>query len=418
MAGNRKVVIVGGGFGGLYAAKALSNKPVDVTLIDKKNHHTFQPLLYQVASSVISPSQIAIPLRHILRKGRNVEVLLGEVAGIDLVGREVVLGADVRIPYDYLILAAGSRHSYFGHDEWEQDAPGLKTLEDAIDMRRRILLAFEQAERQQFLTGTHDPVNFAIVGGGPTGVELAGAVADIAKTVVAKDYKLIDTRASRVMLLEGASSILGMYPRELQQKATKQLEELGVEVRTGSLVTDVTADRIKVGDEWIPIRVTLWATGVAASPLGKQTGGEIDRAGRVKVAPDLSVPGHSEILVVGDMAALSDVHGVAVPGLASAATQMGPFAARNILREIAGQPREKFAYKDKGTMATIGKNRAIALIGKVQFSGFVAWLAWGLVHLILLIGFRNRFFVMWEWAWTYVTGQRSARLITGPVPES
>jgi len=414
MPGNRRVVIVGGGFGGLYAAKALANRPVDVVLIDRKNHHTFQPLLYQVASSVISPSQIAIPLRHILRRARNVEVLLGEVSGIDIGAKEVSLSSGSKISYDYLIVAAGSRHSYFGHDDWEKNAPGLKTIEDATEMRRRILLAFEMAERQQFETGGHEPVTFAIVGGGPTGVELAGAVADIARLVVAPDYKSIDTKQSRVILFEGAPDVLGTYPQPLRDKARRQLEELGVEVRTGAMVSDVRADAIKVGEEWVPVKATLWATGVAASSLGRMLGGETDKAGRVKLNSDLSVPGRPEVFVVGDMASLKDVKGVVVPGLASAATQMGPFAAHNILRLVRGETTQGFAYKDKGTLATIGKNRAIAWIAGLQLSGFIAWLTWGLVHVVLLIGFRNKFLVMWEWAWTYFTGQRSARLITGP----
>jgi NADH dehydrogenase len=408
-----KVVIIGGGFGGLYAAKALAGKPVDVTLIDRKNHHTFQPLLYQVATAVLSPGEIASPLRRILHRAKNVEVILGEVIGFDTAGRCVCLANGSEIRYDYLIIAAGARHSYFGHDEWERDAPGLKTIEDALEIRRRVLLAFELAEREAFLTGMHEPLNFAVIGGGPTGVELAGAIAGIARLALSRDFKVIDTRKARVILLEGMPRVLGMYPEELSRKAEEQLKDLGVEVRTGSLVTAVEKGRIKVGDEWIPTSVTLWATGVAASPLGKELGAAVDRAGRVLVEQDLSVQGHKEIFVIGDMASLKDANGNPVPGLGAAAMQEGEAASANILRDMRSQQRVPFKYHDRGSMATIGRNRAVAQIGRWKLSGYIAWLMWLFVHISLLIGFRNRLAVLGEWAWAYFTRERSARLIVG-----
>ena len=413
-----KVVIVGGGFGGLSAAKRLSGSPVDVTLIDRKNHHTFQPLLYQVATSALSPGEIASPLRHILNGARNVEVVMDEVTGFDADARRVLLKHGSELQYDYLIVAAGARHAYFGHDEWERNAPGLKTIEDAVEIRRRVLLAFEQAEREAYLTGQHAPLNFAIIGGGPTGIELAGAIADIARDALAHDFKAIDTTKARVMLFEGLPRVLSVYPEALSLKAEAQLKELGVELHTNSLVTAVESNRIKVGEEWIPTSVTLWATGVAASPLGKalaaQTQGvQVDRAGRVPISDDLSLPGRPEIFVIGDLSSLKDASGKPVPGLGSAALQEGKAAAANILRDLQGKQRLPFRYWDKGTMATIGRRRAVAQIGRWQFSGFFAWLMWLFVHLILLVGFRNRLMVMREWAWAYFTRERSARLITG-----
>jgi len=413
-----KVVIVGGGFGGLSAAKKLAGKPVDVTLVDRKNHHTFQPLLYQVATSVLSPGQIASPLRHILRRASNVEVIMAEVTGFEADARRVLLNDGSELQYDYLIVAAGARHSYFGHDEWEKDAPGLKTIEDAVGIRRRVLLEFERAEREAYLTGQHEPLNFAIIGGGPTGVELAGAIADIARQILARDFKAIDTTKARVMLFEGMPRVLGVYPEGLSRKAEKQLKELGVEVHTNSLVTAVESNRIKVGDQWIPTGVTLWATGVAASPLGKKLAAlgknvQVDRAGRVPIAPDLSLPGRREIFVIGDLSSLKDASGKPVPGLGSAAIQEGKAAADNIMRDLRGEDRAPFKYWDKGTMATIGRRRAIAQVGRLHLSGYLAWLAWLFVHLILLIGFRNRLMVLREWLWSYLMRERSARLITG-----
>ena len=411
--GRKRVVIVGGGFGGLYTAKGLANKDVDVVLIDKKNHHTFQPLLYQVATTVLSPGQIANPLRTILRGARNVEVLLDEVVGIDLESQTVSLAKQDAIGYDYLVIAAGARHSYFGHDEWEEFAPGIKTIEDATHVRRQILLAFERAEREAFLQEGDGKVTFAIIGGGPTGVEVAGAIADIADRVVSHDFKTIDTRKTKVILFEGVSRILGMFSEDISRSAQKQLEQLGVEVRTNSQVTAVESGRLQVKDEWVPVNAIVWATGVSASPLGKMLGVPVDRAGRVPVRPDLTLPDHPEVFVIGDMNTLKDTAGVLVPGLGAAATQEGDLTARNILSALRGAPGTPFKYKDKGSLATIGRNRAVAAFGNREVTGFAAWLLWALVHIYLLIGFRNRLSVMSEWVWSYFTSHRSARLITG-----
>ena len=413
MTPRKRVVIIGGGFGGLHTAKALANKDVDVVLIDRKNHHTFQPLLYQVATTVLSPSQIAAPLRYILRKAKNIEVLLGEVVTIELNSKTIHLGDGSDICYDYLVVAAGARHSYFGHDEWETNAPGLKTVEGATEIRRRILSAFEVAEREAFIDGRHGAVNFAIVGGGPTGVELAGAIAGIARKALVEDFRAIDTTKARVILFEGTDRLLSMFSADLSDKAKEQLQDLGVEVRTNSFVKDVREDEILVGEEWIPVRVTLWATGVAASPLGKMISPIVDRAGRVPVQPDLTLLDRPEVSVIGDMASLKDTKGVLVPGLGSSAIQMGSLAAANILRNLKGQPNLPFTYKDKGSMATIGKNRAVASVGKLHLTGFFAWVAWSLVHVMLLIGYRNRFLVLGDWVWSYLTNQGSVRLITG-----
>lgn len=407
-----KVIIVGGGFGGLYAAKELSNKPVEVTLVDRKNHHTFQPLLYQVALAVLSPGEIAAPLRHILRKARNVRTILGEVIGFDTVARRVTLSDGAELEYDYLIVAAGARHAYFGHDEWEADAPGLKTIEDAVAIRRRLLLAFETAERRALLTGRQDPPTFAVIGGGPTGVELAGAIADLARLGLAKDFKAIDTTKARVRLYEGATRLLGPYSEESSEKAKRQLEGLGVEVHTESMVTDVEPGRIKVGDQWVAADVTLWATGVAASPLGRALGAQIDRVGRVSVAPDLSVPGKREIFVIGDMSTMAGEDGNPLPGLAAVALQQGRAAAENILSDLRREARLPFTYRNRGTMATIGRHRAVAEIGNKKFSGVAAWLLWSVVHVFLLIGFRSRATVMRQWIWAYFTRTGSSPLIT------
>ena len=401
-----KVVIVGGGFGGLYAARTLAGKPVAVTLIDRKNHHTFQPLLYQVATTVLSPGDITEPLRRILHRAPNVKVIMGEVTGFDVCARRVKLAGGAEVAYDYLIVAAGARHAYFGHDAWEQIAPGLKTVEDALDIRRRILLAFERAEREAYLTGDHTPLHFAIIGGGPTGVELAGAIADIATHALAHDFKLVDTTQARITVYEGSPRILGMYPEELSHKAQRQLEELGVVVRTNSLVTAVEPGRIRVGDEWVAVSVALWATGMAASPLAKALDAPLDRAGRVLVEPDLSLPGHPEVFVIGDMAFLKDETGRVVPALGAAAMQEGGVVAENILRELRGEARVPFRYRDRGSMATIGRRRAVAEIGRWRLSGTVAWLLWALVHIFLLIGFRSRLAVFSEWVWAYFTRER------------
>ena len=412
-----KVVIIGGGFGGLSAAKALAGKPVEVTLIDVKNHHVFQPLLYQVATAVLSPGEIAQPIRRILHKAENVEVILGEVIAFDKDDQTVKLGDGSEIAYDYLIVAAGARHSYFGHNEWEQYAPGLKTLDDAVEIRRRVLLAFELAERQAYLTGEQRTLKFVVVGGGPTGVELAGAIADIARQALAKDFKAIDTRKAEVILFEGSDKILGTFGTDLSQSAREQLESLGVQVRLNSFAKNVEPGRIQVGDEWIDCDVVLWATGVAASPLGKALGVETDKAGRVPVEPDLTIPGYRNIFVIGDMASLLQENGQPVPGVSPAAMQMGRNAAANIVRAIEGKPPEKFVYWDKGSMATVGKRRAIVESGWLKLKGFPAWVAWLFLHIFYLIGFRNRLAVMADWFWAYLTRERSARLITGDADE-
>lgn len=412
-----KVVIVGGGFGGLWAAKALAGKRVDITLIDRKNHHVFQPLLYQVATAVLSPGEIASPIRRILHYARNIEVILGEVTAFEKDRNIVILENGDEVSFDHLIVAAGARHAYFGHDEWETSAPGLKTIEDAVEIRRRVLLAFELAERETYLTGTHSYLNFVVIGGGPTGVELAGAIADIARQALAKDFKAVDTTKARVMLLEGSDRVLGTFTPELSESAKRQLEDLGVEVRLNSFVTDIEPGRLKAGEEWIECDVALWATGVAASPLGKALGVETDKAGRVLVEPDLSLPGHPKIFVIGDMASLKQENGEPVPGVSPAAMQMGSHAARNIFADLDGKPRKSFRYVDKGSMATIGRHRAIADLRGWRFTGWIAWMMWLFLHVFFLIGFRNRIIVILEWAWAYFTRERSARLITGDADE-
>jgi len=417
MAQKPKVVIIGGGFGGLQAAKALGGKNVEVALIDKKNHHTFQPLLYQVATAVLSPGEIASPIRRILHRHENVQVVLGEAVGIDTEKKHVKLSDDSEVSFDYLIVAAGARHSYFGHDEWENDAPGLKTVEDALEIRRRVLLAFELAEREAYLTGVRKHLSFVVIGGGATGVEVAGAIAGIARTALAGDFNLIDTKRALVMLFEGGDRILNTFDKSLSEHAKKDLEDLGVEVYLNSFVTDVEAGRIKVGEKWIDCDVAVWATGVAASPLGKLLGAETDRAGRVLVNKDLSVGEHKNIFVIGDMASLKQENGQPIPGVAPAAMQMADATAANILRDLKNDPRKDFKYFDKGSMATIGRNKAIVEAGKFKLTGFIAWLAWLFVHVISLIGFKNRLYVLSEWFWAYLTRERSARLITGDAEE-
>jgi NADH:ubiquinone reductase (H+-translocating) len=407
-----KVVVVGGGFGGLNAAKTLANKAVEVILIDRKNHHTFQPLLYQVALAVLSPGEIASPLRYILSKADNVQILLGEVVKFNTIARQVKLSDGAELDYDYLIVAAGARHAYFGHDEWEAIAPGLKTIEDAVEIRRRLLLAFERWEREALLTGRQKPPTFAVIGGGPTGVELAGAITDLARMALAKDFKAIDTTKAHVWLYEGSARILGAFSEESSRRAKEQLQELGVEVCTDSVVTAVEAGRIKVGGQWIATNVTLWATGVAVSPLAKELGAETDHVGRVKIEPDLSIPGHREVFIIGDMAALTGENGKPVPGLAAAATQEGKAAAENILCDLRGETRKPFRYDDRGTMATIGYKRAVAEFGDKKLSGLIAWLLWSVVHIFLLIDFRNRVTVMTQWVWAYFTRRGSSPLIT------
>ena len=412
MSARPKIVIVGAGFGGLKAAEALAHLPVDIVVLDRKNHHTFQPLLYQVATAGLSPAEIAAPIREILQRHKNVEVLLAEVRTFDLQRRQVLLN-EHEISFDYLIVAAGATHAYFGHDDWEPLAPGLKTLEDAVEIRRRILLAYELAEREAALTGTHRPLNFIVVGAGPTGVELAGTLAEIARKSLPSNFRNIDPAKTRIVLVEAGPSILSAYPEDLRQSAVRQLQHLGVEVRTSSPVTDIRSGEVRIGNDMVPAEVVLWAAGVSASPLGRALGAPVDKAGRVCVQPDLSIPNHREVFVIGDLATLNGKDGKPLPGVAPTAMQEGTFVARQIKRDLAGKPREEFHYFDKGSLATIGRAAAIAQFGKVHISGFVAWLTWLFVHILFLIGFRNRIVVMLQWAWSYFTYERAAWLITG-----
>lgn len=407
------VVIVGGGFGGLYCARALRNAPVRITLIDRRNFHLFQPLLYQVATASLSPADIASPIRTILRNQRNAQVWMGEVVGVDVREQVVRLEDGSSAHYDYLVLATGATHAYFGHDEWAHDAPGLKTIDDATEIRRRFLLAFESAEREADAEARRSLLTFVIVGGGPTGVELAGAMAEIARQVMPNDFRAIDTTTTRILLLEGVDRVLPTYPPDLSEKARRQLEKLGVEVRTNALVTDIGADYVRIGEERIAAENVFWAAGVAASKLGRQLGVETDRAGRVQVAPDCSVPERPNVFVVGDLASLRQENGDLVPGVAQGAIQMGKHAARQIVRDLRGEPRESFRYRDKGDLATIGRAAAVARLGGMKLSGFVAWVIWVVVHIMYLIGFRNRVLVMMQWAWAYLTYHRGIRLITG-----
>jgi NADH dehydrogenase len=411
------VVVVGGGFAGLSAARALKGAPVRVTLLDRHNHHTFQPLLYQVATAGLASTGIAAPLRTILRRQPNVTVLLAEVVGVDAKGSRVML-ADGALPYDFLVLAAGATHSYFGHDEWAPHAPGLKTLEDAIDIRRRVLLAFEAAERDEVPERRKEWLTFVVIGAGPTGVEMAGTLAEIARHTLRKEFRRIDPANARILLVEGTDRVLPPYPADLSEKARLQLENLGVEVRTKSLVTGIDATGVQLGAERIAARTVVWAAGVAASPLGRGLGAPLDRAGRVQVQPDLTVPGHPEIFVVGDLVSLVQ-DGRPVPGVAPAANQMGAHAARNIQRALDGQPLRPFRYRDKGSLATIGRNRAVAVFGeRLKLSGWPAWMAWLFIHILFLIGFRNRLVVLVDWAFSYLTYQRHARLLLGAPPPS
>jgi len=407
-----RVVVVGGGFGGLEAARNLAKLPVQVTVIDRKNHHTFQPLLYQVATAGISPGEIAAPIRWILRGRDNVEVLLGEVLDFDLESRVVRL-SDLEIPYDYLVVAAGAGHSYFGNDSWEGLAPGLKTIEDALEIRRRVLLAFELAEKDTIANQAEPELNFVIVGAGPTGVELAGTLAEIAGQVLRNEFKAIDPKRTRIILLEGGPRVLPTYAPDLSRSAVRQLHKLGVEVRVSAMVTDIQPGVVWVGEERIPAAVVLWAAGVAASSLGKQLDSPLDRAGRVLVNRDLSIPNHPEVFVIGDLASLKDEKGNLLPGIAPVALQEGRAVSKNIARDLQNTARKDFHYVDKGSLATIGRAAAVAQIRGLHISGYFAWLAWLFVHVFFLIGFRNRLIVLIQWAWSYITYERGARLITG-----
>jgi NADH dehydrogenase len=404
-------VVLGGGFGGLAAVRALRGAGARITLLDRSNHHLFQPLLYQVAMAGLSPADIASPIRRIFARRRDVTVLLAEATGFDLPARKVRL-ADGELAYDQLIVATGATHSYFGHDGWAAHAPGLKSLEDALDIRRRVLLAFERAEREDDPVKRRAWLTFVVVGGGATGVELAGTLAEIARHALAREFRRSDPRTARVVLIEGAPRVLPPYPESLSIAAQEQLERLGVQVNLNARVTDIDAQGVALGEERIEARTVLWAAGVAASPLGAALGAPLDRAGRVQVAPDLSLPGHPEVFVIGDLCSLQQ-DGRPVPGVAPAAMQMGRHAGEMIRRTLQGEPRRPFRYLDKGSLATLGRASAVADFGKLRFSGFPAWLAWLGIHILFLIGFRNRFVVMFEWAWAYLTYERSARLILG-----
>jgi len=408
-----RVVIVGGGFGGLTAARALARAPVQVTLVDRRNHHLFQPLLYQVATAALSPSDIAIPIRRILRAQRNVEVLLAEARSLDLKAKVVGLDEGA-LAYDFLIVATGARHSYFGNEQWTPFAPGLKSIGDALEIRRRVLSAFELAERERNPALRDAWLTFVVVGAGPTGVELSGALCEIAQHALARDFRRINPAQARVILLEGSGRVLPPYPPDLSEKARKQLARLGVEVRTGQRVTAIDSEGVDVGGTRIETRTVLWAAGVKGSGFGRALGVRLDASGRAVVGADLAVAGHPEVFVVGDLAALTQ-DGVAVPAVAPAAMQEARHAARNIVRAVHGQAPLPFRYKNKGSLATIGRTAAVAQFGRVHLSGAIAWLAWLGLHLAFLIGFRNRALVLLQWAWSFVSYDRGARLITGPL---
>jgi NADH dehydrogenase len=406
------VVIVGAGFGGLYAARTLGRADLQVTVIDRRNYHLFQPLLYQVATASLSPSDIAYPIRGVLRRQKNTRVFLAEATAVNLKERKVIL-RDGELAYDYLILAAGAEQSYFGHPEWQRYAPALKSVDDALEIRRRILLAFERAEREPDEARRRALLTFVVVGGGPTGVELAGAIGEIACTVMARDFRLINPREARTMLVEAGPRLLPSFPDDLSAKAEALLGRFCVEAWKNASVTAVLPDAVVIGEQRIPTATVLWAAGVTPSPLARSLGAPLDREGRVLVEPDLSIPGHPDVFVIGDVAAFTHQTGAPLPGLAPVAIQQGRHAARNILRRDRRVPSEPFRYKDRGSLATIGRAAAVAHFGAVRLSGFAAWIVWTFVHILFLIGFRNRFIVLFEWAWAYVTLQRSARLITG-----
>ncbi len=413
------VVIVGGGFGGLAAAKALRDAPVRVTLVDRVNHHLFQPLLYQVATAALSPADIAAPIRSILRNQRNTTVLLGEVIAIDLAHRAVILTpnpetgetADDRLSYDYLILAPGTVTTYFGHHEWEKDAPGLKSLDDAIEVRRRVFLAFEAAERERRPETRQRLLTFVVVGGGPTGVELAGALAEIAHEALEREFRAINPDDATIYLIDAGSRILATFPEDLAGAAAASLERLGVRLRLHAAVTQVDRDAVHLGDERIAAETVIWAAGVTASRLGASLGVPLEKGGRVPVEPDLTLKDHREVYVIGDLAALNDRSGQPLPGLAPVATQEGETAAKNITRTLRGTPTIPFHYRDRGNIATIGRNRAVAVVYGIKTRGFIAWAIWVFIHILTLIGYRNRFAVMVQWTYAYFTHRRPARLI-------
>jgi NADH dehydrogenase len=406
-------VIIGGGFGGLSAAKVLRHADVQVTLLDRRNHHVFQPLLYQVATATLSPGDIAAPIRWILRRARNVRVLLAEATRIDVAARQVELSDATTLSYDYLIVASGSSHAYFGHEEWEAAAPGLKTLEDAITIRRRILIAFERAERETDPARQRELLTFVLVGGGPTGVELAGTLAEIARQTLRDEFRSIDPTRARVVLVEAGQTILSTFPETLRNAARRSLTRLGVDIREGTAVTGIDAHGVMLGTERLDAGTVVWAAGVAASPLVATLGAPLDRAGRVIVEPDLSIPGHQEVFVVGDAAAFLHQGGTLLPGVAQTAMQGAAHAAKTILRRLRGEPSVPFVYRNLGNMAIVGRGSAVADLPWARFSGAIGWLAWLFLHIVMLIGFRNRVVVLFEWAVAYLTFQRGARLITG-----
>ena len=406
-----RVVIIGAGFGGLEAAKKLSGQAVQVTVVDRTNYHLFQPLLYQVATAALSPADIAAPVRAILSKCENMEVILAEVQSIDVNARKVKM-VDGELDYDYLILATGARHSYFGHPEWEKLAPGLKSLEDAVEIRRRILMAFEYAEKISDEAARKAAMTFVIIGGGPTGVEMAGAITEIARYTLAKDFRHIDPSQARVILVESEPRVLAAFPEDLQISAMRQLVDLGVEVRVGIHATNLSEQGLQVGDEFIPCRVKIWAAGNNASFVGHSLGAPVDRVGRVIVNKDLTIPDHPEVQVIGDLANFSYQTGQPLPGVSPVAMQQGRHAARNILAMIDGRKPQRFWYFDKGSMATIGRNKAVADLKLVHLGGIPAWLAWLFVHILFLVGFRNRLAVLFQWAWAYFSFNKGARLIT------
>src|SRR4051812_7905289 len=406
-----RVVVVGAGFGGLEAAKKLACANVRVTVVDRTNYHLFQPLLYQVATAALSPADIAAPVRAILSRWKNLNVILAEVVSVDVNAHRVIM-VDGQLDYDFLILATGARHSYFGHPEWERLAPGLKSLEDAVEVRRRIFMAFEFAEKTDDEAARKAAMTFVIIGGGPTGVEMAGAIAEIARYTLAADFRRIDPSQARIILIEGEPCVLASFPEDLQQKAAQQLRDLGVELRSGVHATNLSDAGLQVGDEFIPSRVKIWAAGNTASSVGASLGAPTDRAGRVIVNDDLTIPGHPEVQVIGDLANFSHQTGKPLPGVSPVAMQQGRHAARNILRMIRGEKPKPFRYFDKGSMATIGRNKAVADLKFFHLSGLPAWLTWLFVHIIFLVGFRNRLLVLLQWAWAYLTFDKGARLIT------
>ncbi|HET6779419.1 MAG TPA: NAD(P)/FAD-dependent oxidoreductase, partial [Gemmatimonadales bacterium] len=406
------VLILGGGFAGLYAARALKRAPVRVTLVDRRNHHLFQPMLYQVATAALNTSDIAAPIRSVLRNQNNTEVLLGEVESIDVGRRRVVLTDGADSTYDYLIVATGARHSYFGHDEWEQFAPGLKSIEDAVTIRQRVLLSFEKAEREPDPVRRQALLTFVVIGGGPTGVEMAGSVAELRRYALKRDFRRIDPGDATVLLLEGGPRLLASYPPSLSDRAKQELRRLGVEVRTETLVTNVRPGSVVAAGWTIPTQTVIWAAGNVASPLLKTLGTPLDQVGRAIVEPDCTIPGHPEVFVLGDAAFFDHGEGGPLPGICPVAIQMGEYAARTIEGDLEGRPRRAFHYWDKGQLAVIGRGRAVADIWKLHFGGFLAWVIWTFVHIFFLIGYRNRILVMIQWAWSYLTHGRGARLIT------